>query len=335
VVVNARRQWPAATLVAALTITLAGWGWWRLGNAPVEGAASPLAKTLRVGIIQGNVPQDRKWSPEFASEIFNRYLRLSREAAQQGARLIVWPESSTPFLFEEDVSGGEAIRQLARQTGTWLLIGSDQVAAGRPSSYYNAAFLVDPQGRTAAVYRKQLLVPFGEYVPLKSLLFFVGPVVDAVADFSAGTETTLLPVDGTPLSMAICYEIIFGYQARGAVRAGSQLLTTITNDAWYGESSAPWQHFDQASARAIELGRYLVRAANTGISGVVDPYGRVVARRGLFETGILVQDVELLETCTLYCRIGDSFAWACLAVSLILLIRNRGHRRAGWTRAAR
>jgi apolipoprotein N-acyltransferase len=121
----------------------------------------------------------------------------------------------------------------------------------------------------------------------------------------------------------VCYEVIFGGLVRDGVAAGSQLLTTVTNDAWYGRSSAPFQHFEQAALRAIEQGRYLVRAANTGVSGIVDPSGRVVARLGLFETGILVQDVRFLEARTLYSTIGDSFAWACVALSGVALWRRQ------------
>jgi apolipoprotein N-acyltransferase len=333
-----RRERPRALLVVALACALSGWGAWRLSAAPTAGnptggrgagVGGPSdGATLRVGIVQGNVPQDQKWSREFADDILVRYIRLSREAAQQGARLIVWPESATPFFFEEDPAGGEAIRLLARETGAWLLFGSDQLERGATTRYYNAAFLVSPDGRTAGVYRKQHLVPFGEYVPLKRLLFFVGPLVEAVSDFSPGTGTAMLTVDGRPVSTAICYEVIFPSQTRAGVVAGSELLTTITNDAWYGLTSAPWQHFEQAAVRSIELGRYLVRAANTGVSGIVDPFGRVVVQRALFETTVLVDDVRFLKTRTLYSTIGDSFAWASAAIGLLVLVRRRPDRAA-------
>ena len=136
-------------------------------------------------------------------------------------------------------------------------------------------------------------MPFGEYVPFKSVLFFVGPLVESVSDFSPGDEIVMLPVAGHLASTAICYEIVYPSLIRQAVGTGSELLTTITNDAWYGHSSAPYQHFEQAAMRAIEEGRYLVRAANTGISGIVDPYGRVVAQTNLFERAALVGECEV------------------------------------------
>jgi apolipoprotein N-acyltransferase len=125
-----------------------------------------------------------------------------------------------------------------------------------------------------------------------------------------------LPIGSHQISTAICYEIIYPRLIRSFVRRGSQLLTTITNDAWYGRSAAPHQHFQQAAMRAIEQGRYLVRAANTGISGVVDPYGRVVARSALFETAVLTEDVRLLTGLTFYGRTGDLLAYLCLVLTV-------------------
>jgi apolipoprotein N-acyltransferase len=163
------------------------------------------------------------------------------------------------------------------------------------------------------------LVPFGEYVPLKRLLFFAGPLVEAVSDFSPGLESVLLPIGGHLVSTAICYEVVYPNLVRGAVRSGSELLTTITNDAWFGHTSAPYQHFAQASMRAIENGRYLVRAANTGISGIVDPYGRVIVASPIFESAVIVGEARFLQATTVYTRIGDVFAYASSLATLALL----------------
>jgi apolipoprotein N-acyltransferase len=179
--------------------------------------------------------------------------------------------------------------------------------------------MLDQAGSTAAVYRKMYLVPFGEYVPFKQLLFFVGPLVEAVSDFSPGTVVTMLPVHGHMISTAICYEVVYPDLMRKAVRAGSELLTTITNDAWYGTSSAPFQHFELATMRAIEQGRYLARAANTGISGLVDPYGRVLVRTNLFETTVVVGQVRVRQEQTVYARIGDIAPQIAVFLTLIAL----------------
>ena len=167
------------------------------------------------------------------------------------------------------------------------------------------------------------LVPFGEYVPAKRLLFFVGPIVEAASSFEAGTDPVLLPVGSHRVSTAICYEVIFASLIRQFVRGGSELLTTITNDAWYGTSSAPYQHWDQAAMRSIEGGRYLARAANTGISGFVDPYGRAIEKTPLFVQALLVADLRFITARTIYSRIGDAVAWASLAITLAALLATR------------
>jgi len=160
-------------------------------------------------------------------------------------------------------------------------------------------------------------------VPLQSVLYFVGPIIGAVADFPSftpGQTPVLLPVGDHVASTAICYEVIYPDLIRRFVRDGSELLTTITNDAWYGRSSAAYQHWDQASMRAIEQGRYLARAANTGISGFVDPYGRILDKTTLFEQKMLVRDLRFLQSRTVYSRVGDLVAWLSLALTAAALL---------------
>jgi apolipoprotein N-acyltransferase len=166
-------------------------------------------------------------------------------------------------------------------------------------------------------------VPWGEFIPLKRWLYFVSPLVDSFTDFSPGTTMVMLPVGSHFVSTAICYEVVYPSLIRQAVQAGSELVTTITNDAWYGNSSAPYQHFQLASMRAIEQGRYMVRAANTGISGIVDPYGRVVQQSAIFEQSALVEQVRFLTIRTVYSKIGDVVAYAAMAVIAAGLIALR------------
>jgi apolipoprotein N-acyltransferase len=225
---------------------------------------------------------------------------------------------------------GEAIRRLARQSHVTLLVGSDQVEPIRPVDQskpqvrlYNAAYLIRPDGGTAAIYRKIHLVPFGEYVPFKRLLFFVGTLVDAVSDFTPGTQALVLPVAGHEVSTAICYEVIYASLVRDFVQNGSELLTTITNDAWYGRSSAAYQHWQQASLRSIEEGRYLARAANTGISGFVDPYGRVLQESHLFESAVLTEDLRFLTDRTIYSRVGDLVGWLSVVLTAVAFVTSR------------
>ena len=168
------------------------------------------------------------------------------------------------------------------------------------SSSTTRPFSSDPDGKTVAVYRKIQLVPFGEFFPLQRWIAIAAPLVQRFVPFSVGAGPVMLPVGSHRASTAICYEVVFPALAREAVAAGSELLTTVTNDGWYGQSSAPYQHFEMASMRAIEQGRYLASAANTGISGIVDPYGRVVVRSGIFEQVGLVGEARFLTGRTVY-----------------------------------
>jgi apolipoprotein N-acyltransferase len=310
---SGRRRVVAITSAILLVAATSFWGAWRIRDGRLTRAGSPL----QIGLIQGNVPQSEKWDPSRAESILDRYLRMSRDAAARGAELIVWPESATPFYFDEDPARAVRVRQLVNEIRTPLLFGTDEIERGSPPKYYNSAFLLNDTGTTAAVYRKMFLVPFGEYVPFGTLLTFVGPLVDAVSAFSPGQRVTMLPVSGHMISTAICYEVVYPHLIRQGVLEGAELLTTITNDAWYGGTSAPFQHFDLATMRAIEQGRYLARAANTGISGIVDPYGRVMVRTALFETTAPVAEVRFIQERTVYARMGDLAAQLAVLITLL------------------
>jgi apolipoprotein N-acyltransferase len=312
--ISGGRRRAVAAVATVLTIAAVSvWGGLRLAsNQLTQGTP------IKVGLIQGNIAQTDKWNPARAGMILDRYLQLTKQASDQGAQLLIWPESSTPFYFEDDPAG-MVIRQMVRSLGKPLLLGSDELEEGEPARNYNSAFMLDTHGATAAVYRKIHLVPFGEYVPFQRLLFFVGPLVEAVSAFSRGTRVTMLPVDGHMASTAICYEVTYPALAREAVRQGSELLTTVTNDAWYGNSSAAYQHFEMAAMRSIEQGRYLVRAANTGISGIIDPYGRVLIRTSLFETVAVVGEARFVQSKTVYARIGDLAAFVSGALIVLAL----------------
>ena len=308
-------RWRAVGVTTAIIGGTVIFGAWRLHSGALLEHGTPL----RVATVQGNIAQHDKWNPMSADRILSTYIKLTREAVSEGARLVVWPEAATPFAFQSDPLGTASILNVARDTGAHLLFGTTEIVEDGGQSYYNAAVMVDDTGGTAGTYRKHHLVPFGEYVPLRRALFFVSPLVETVGDFSKGPGPRVLMMDEQPVSAAICYEIIYPELVRGFVTRGSRLLTTVTNDAWYGRSAAPYQHFQQATMRAIEQGRFLVRAANTGISGVVDPYGRVMARTPLFERRILTVDVRLLEDRTLYSRTGDVFAYGCVVVAVFVL----------------
>ena len=321
VALGGRRVAPIGVAVLFVIVCVAGMV--RVSGGALLTAGSPL----RVGLVQGNIDQAQKWDLQFRGMIVDRYMSLSREALRTGAALVIWPEAATPFYFDLEEPWAAPIRQLAAERQTPFLIGSDELVSGqtRPEDkYYNSAVLVGADGRSHGVYRKMRLVPFGEFVPFQNVLFFVGPLVQAVSNFSHGTEPVVFDAgSGRRISVSICYESIYPWISRAFVERGSQLLATITNDAWFGRSSAAYQHFEQGAIRAVEEGRYVVRAANTGISGAVDPYGRVLAATSLFEPAVVPVDVRLLDHRTIYSRLGDVAVWLSLAVTAWTLFMSR------------
>lgn len=296
--------------------------------------AKPVAESgrVRVGLIQANIPQDLKWDPGFADVNVEKHIALTERAATEGARLVVWPESAVPGFYDESPDLIDRLGGLARRSSVFLLFGNDdRLAAPDGERYYVGAKMLAPDGVLRYRYHKINLVPFGEFVPFHSLLTvggrFTARLTQAVADFTPGEDRTLGEVDGHRFGAFICYEAIYPDLVSSFSSEGAELLVNITNDAWYGFTSAPYQHFEMATVRAVETGKYLVRAANTGISAVVDPRGRVVARTRLFEPAALVHDVPFVRETTPYTRIGDAFAWACLGISVLALLLARGRRR--------
>ena len=294
------------------------------GNMRIEAMDDAMggASSLRVAVVQGNIDQARKWDPAFQIGTTKKYVDLTLSAAASQPDLVVWPESATPFYFEASPKLTRLVTDAVRQAGIHLLVGSPSVQ-GEPDNhvYYNSAYMVAPDGRATGRYDKVHLVPFGEYVPLKWLLSFVGKMVAQVGDFSAGEKGRTLSwgEDAPPIGVQICFEIIFPGLSRSLVKNGAGVLVNLTNDAWFGKSSAAYQHFSMTVFRAVENRRSLVRCANTGISGFVDPAGRIVARTALFEDAVVVQSVPALTEITIYTRIGDILPLACL-IGLVVMI---------------
>ena len=292
-----------------------------------------LGEPLRVSVIQGNIEQDKKWDRAYQAEVIGTYERLTRKAIEARPDLVIWPETATPFYFggteRNDPELTADLRSFVRKTGTPLLTGSPNYER-RPDRTYvlrNSAYLLDRDGSTAAVYHKLHLVPFGEYVPLKNLLFFVEKMVQAIGDFQSGMDYTVMELkdrDGgrsIALSTVICYEIIFPNLVRTFVDRGATVMTTITNDAWFGRTAAPYQHFAMAVFRAVENRVPVARAANTGVSGFIDARGRVLETSGIFTEAYLTRDlVPASGHRTFYTRYGDVFAYLCALTSLILLV---------------
>ena len=290
--------------------------------------AQPITgTTVKTGVIQGNVPQDVKEDSQFAQQVNDNNLAMTRKLiAEDKPDIVFWSESSTLFPLR---SGGEwtaAIITAARETSVPLLIGSDSYT--QDGKVYNSAFLINPEGQITQEYSKIYLVPFGEFVPFHQVLFFAGKMVPEISDFSPGTSYTEFPLRDDHFALNICFEVVFPQLARRLVNGGASLLVTITNDAWFGNTAAPYQHFDMAAMRAIENRRYLVRSANTGVSGVVDPYGRMLLQTPIFQQAAFAADVKLIHDQTFYTKYGDWILYLGALALLILLVnpsRNSGN----------
>ncbi len=287
------------------------------------------AGQLRIGMIQGNIPQSIKWDPRFLPSSFKVYLDESAAAARQHADLIVWPEAAAAFLFQPgdqyppQLAMHQAYRsrllELARTTGAPILFGAPayRLDDGKIGSY-NRAYLVSGAGQVQAFYDKMQLVPFGEYVPMRALLgFFVDKIVEGFGDLAPGAVQTLFEVRNAKLGILICYESIFPDLTRRAVDNGANLLVNITNDAWYGLSSAPYQLLAMAAMRSVESHVTMVRVANTGISAVISPAGRIMDRTELFVRRTVVVPVDWYQGRTLYDVVGDLFSEICFALIAI------------------
>jgi apolipoprotein N-acyltransferase len=306
----------SAALLLILLFGTLFYGFSRL-NEPVSSDSKPL----RVALIQGNIPQDVKWSPEFRQSTVDTYERLTREASKGGVDLIVWPESAVPFFFQDEPLQAERIRNLARELHACLLFGSPahELRNGR-STFLNSAFMLSPRGETVGRADKLHLVPFGEYVPLGNILTFINKLVVGIGDFAPGERAVTLDTGSTKLGVQVCYEVIFPELARQYVQSGARVLVAITNDAWFGRSSAPYQHLAIATFRAIETRTPLIRAANTGITAIVDQNGHIRTMTGLFVEAHRTGEIQPGSGTSLYLTIGDLPAWLCVLVSAVIAL---------------
>ncbi len=304
-------------------------------------APSPVFdETVRVGVVQGNIDQGVKWNASWIEGTLSVYEQLSREAAADGAQLIVWPETAVPGGLEVDPMLRERVARLARETGAAFVVGGVGMAldeTGRPSAYYDSAFHLDARGRILDRYDKAHLVPFGEYIPFQDLLGrFLTAVARGIARVGvapgeAPRAMDLALPDGRRVrfGVPVCYELLFPDLVRRFAADGGRALLGITNDAWYGRTGAPYQFLAITAMRSAETRLPLARAANTGISGFVDATGVVREATPIFEPAVRVADLPLHpdpRDATFYVRHGDVFAWACWALWLGLIGFARGFR---------
>ena len=283
------------------------------------------ARTLPVALVQGNISQDQKHRADFRDRVRAIYAEEQRRAEARGAKLVVWPEAAIPgavHVRSERVPD----RELQHPNTSWILAGAASYwHEGETLMAQNSALLVAPGKQIADRYHKSHLVPFGEYVPMKRLLFFARKLTHAAGNFLPGSEEEIAPLslpldDGgrARFGVLICYEDIFPEVARLETARGAEFLVNVTNDAWYGRTSAPFQHVAMTVFRAIESRRAVVRSAQTGVSAFVDPAGRVRARTGIFEGPLTLHvDVPLGGPASFYVRYGDVFAAGCCGFLLV------------------
>jgi len=312
---------PVRALVLTLLLVAANcvYGYWQLGR-DLDGRADHL----RTAVIQGNIDQGVKWHPDNQRNTVETYRELSLQAKRSAdIDLLIWPEAATPFYFQDGGPLAERVLALPQDAGAGLLFGSPayKVVPGG-YKYLNSAFMLSARGELLGRSDKVHLVPFGEYVPLGQFLPFIDKLVVGIGDFSPG-EVNPLPMNGHRAGVLVCYEVIFPELARDYVRQGSGLLINITNDAWFGRSSAPWQHLAMARFRAVENRVWVARAANTGISTFITPSGRVLDPSSLFEPAFVVAEVGLGARPGLYTRMGDLIPGLFLLVSVIWLVQTR------------
>ena len=313
----------SAAALAALMLVALGLGYvW--GDSRLA-AAVDTPTGMRLRIVQANVDQAHKWRPENSAEIFADYLDLTKTPGLDDIDLVIWPETAVPFLLADTPEALAAIGE-ALPSSTSLLAGSARRGAEREPGgqrtgrrIFNSLLVIDEGGTVVDAYDKIHLVPFGEYLPFQDFLEGHGfmQLTGVRGGFSEGTGPRLLPIPGAPpASPLICYEIIFPDDVTDK-KTRPEWLLNITNDAWFGSSAGPYQHFHQAQVRAVEQGLPVVRAANTGISAVIDGYGRVLAAIGLGERGLIDAPLPKVGSQTLFVTLGSGLEILALVFAIL------------------
>ena len=280
---------------------------------------------IEVAALQPNVPLEMRWEGNSERQIEERVWALTRQAATAGAGWVVWPESAVPRMLERDAEYRDALGALARETRAWITVGSIGFGADE-DTYFNSVYMVSPSGLMPGRYDKVHLVPFGEYVPLVGRIGALKALVREVGSFTPGESEKPLagPIGAT--GVAVCYEVAYASLYAAEVRNGAAVLATITNDGWYGDSAAPRQHLALAILRAAENRRFLVRAANTGISAIIDPYGRVVSRLDFGRQGLITADVRPGSGVTPAASLGGWIGAAVILLAAGAIILGAGRR---------
>lgn len=277
----------------------------------------------RAALLQSNLTIDHP--QEMLSRKYRQgYLEMADRLPSNGIDLLVLPESPSPLFYHQDGDYRETMKGLARRFPLGLIFNNVRFreVAGVPV-YFNSAFFLDGNGKELGIYDKMHLVPFGEYIPWPKIFFFSETISKDVGNFHPGEDHLTVPLAGHPANVLICFEAIFPDLSRVFVRKGSELIINLTNDAWYGDTSAPYQHLAMTRWRAVESRRYLLRAANSGISAIIAPSGKIEMKTGLLREDTAVGGFSFLREVTFYVRYGWFFPILCVVISLLVLFRSR------------
>ncbi|NQT10621.1 MAG: apolipoprotein N-acyltransferase [Desulfobacteraceae bacterium] len=306
------------SVFALIIVLVLSYGKWRIDSIDRLVCSSP---SIKAAVVQGNIDQAVKWDPEFQRLTIKKYIDLSLLAKKDNPDLVVWPETATPFYFLYNIGLSNMVQNGIKDTGLDFLIGSPSFVRKKGVvEHYNTAYLISSDGKVYGKYDKVHLVPFGEYIPFNKWLPFIGKMVEGVGDFKPGIKGKTIKWGDYSLGLQICYEIIFPDLSRAMAKNNASLLVNITNDAWFGTTSAPYQHFSMAIFRAVENRRALVRSANTGISGFIDPVGRIIEKTDLFKEAVATRPVPLIQMRSFYTCFGDLFAIGCMVVTAICFV---------------
>ncbi|NIO17333.1 MAG: apolipoprotein N-acyltransferase [Deltaproteobacteria bacterium] len=284
-----------------------------------ESFAAADNDSLLVSAIQPNIDLLKKWDEEFQGETIGILESLTEDQVREGVDLIIWPETALPFFFYWDAEPTVKIRSFVKGIGKPVITGVPWYEARDGGKYFNSIVLISPAGKIAKRYDKIMLVPFGEYVPFRKVLFFVDKITHGSEDFSRGERVKLLSWGAVNVVPTVCYEAIFPQLSVEGVNLGGNLLVNLTNDAWFGDTLAPYQQLYMAAYRSVETGRYMVRVSNSGISAVIDQHGRVEKSIGLFTRGRVMARVRPLSGMTFYVKNAKFINLVIISGSIILI----------------
>ncbi|MEG2172776.1 MAG: apolipoprotein N-acyltransferase [Desulfovibrionaceae bacterium] len=316
---------------ALLFVLLWAGGAWRLEQHPLVSATDPDVRPVL--FVEGNIDQNQKWDPVWQKATVNTYMALTAQALPTWGNktpLVIWPETAMPFYYQEHPLYGPQLRNFVADHNITLVLGAPgyrKNGATKTFHIFNRAYLLSPEGRDAGSYEKEHLVPFGEYLPPLLAFDFLKPLLQGVGDFTTGSSTAPLNTGDLSLGMLICYESIFPELAQERVNEGANILLNISNDGWFGDTSAAQQHLELAAVRSIEQGRWLLRGTNTGISAVFDHVGRLVVRGGQFTPQTVPAYAQLRSQTTVYHRLAPFIPWIGLALFIALFILEHFRRR--------